>query len=232
MDPDRCFGVGWRAFDPSNPERRVLGFAVIALAFVTGGATLVVAVALRRFWLAALPRSVCPTCGEATASVSHPLLALTERWLRRRWCAACGWEGWGRNGPVLWRHRGPISHESGFRWGPHRLASDFGFRWAAQPVTTTQSDAPAHPSGFRWGGVDQEPALTSAHPSGFRWGARDEEPAVTSPHPSGFRWAAIDAATDAEPAIAAAHPSGFRWGTMERQQRRPSRPVAPFRWKV
>jgi hypothetical protein len=74
---------------------------VIVQVFVTGAATLVVAVGVYLRWLAALPRTVCPSCGESTTAVSHPFRAYLDRWVRRRWCPACGWEGWGRNGPVL-----------------------------------------------------------------------------------------------------------------------------------
>ena len=149
---------------------------MIALAFLVGAATLVVVVGLYLRWLATLPRTVCPSCGEATTSVSHPFWVGAERWVRRRWCTACGWQGWGRNGPVLWPERGPVSHRSGFRWGPERLPVDFGFRFRPPLETGTITGPPAHPSGFRW--AVREPASGSvpsvgpAHPSGFRWSAR------------------------------------------------------------
>ena len=166
--------------------------SVIALTFLAGGTTLVVALVLQHLWQALPPRSVCPCCRAQTEAVSHALSAHTDRWVRRRWCSACGWEGWGRNGPVLWRRRGPVSHGSGFRWGPDRLEMDFGFRWAAHPAPEAEPftlvAAPAHPSGFRWAGRVEEPLLTAAHPSGFLW-ADDSRPDRRTPQAAGsFQW--------------------------------------------
>jgi hypothetical protein len=187
---------------------------VITQAFLAGGATLVALVVVRGLWLAALPRSVCPQCGQATAGVSHPLSARTDRWMRRRWCAACGWKGWGRNGPVYWRSRGPVSHTSGFRWGQERLEPDFGFRWAGPP-----EGPPA-------------PPLDPAHPSGFRWADDAEDTATacaqTAGHPSGFRWAGEPAGTAA--AAAGPEPAGFQWRG-PRPTRSSGQPAIPFRWK-
>jgi len=183
---------------------------VIAEAFVAGGATLVVAVVLFQLWLKTPPRSVCPCCGEPTATVTHPLLALAARWVRLRWCAACGWQGWGRNGPVLSRRRGPVSDGSGFRWGPERLATDFGFRWAGHAETAGPA-APAHPSGFRWASALDTPetgcAETAPRRSAFRFRAPADELVATAAHPSGFRWAGSAGASDpsAQPVPA------FRW---------------------
>lgn len=183
---------------------------MIVLPFLTGGSALVAAVLLRRLWLATLPRSVCPECGEPTASLTHPLSSRTDRWIRRRWCADCGWTGWGRNGPVLWPKDGPIAHDSGFRWGEERLQPDFGFRWAAAPAAPGPRVAPtprdAHPSGFRWAGTLPETLTAAAdadHPSGFRFRPADEEEADTAggDHPSGFRWGAAPVRSSAD----------FRW---------------------
>jgi hypothetical protein len=186
-------------------------------AFLAGGATVLAVFVLHRLWLGALPRTVCPDCGEATVGVSHPLSARLDRWVRRRWCSACGWAGWGRNGPVLWPKHGPVSHDSGFRWGADRLSRNHGFRWAG-PVPAPKPAAPrqpAHPSGFHWGGeevgtvtdtvCEQAPAL----PSGFRFRALEPQPPAPSPakaHRSGFRW------SDGEPTSRAPGASAnFRW---------------------
>jgi hypothetical protein len=180
---------------------------VIAQAFVAGAATLVVVVALYRRWLAALPRTVCPSCGEATTGVSHPLWAHLEKWVRRRWCAACGWEGWGRNGPMLSPGR-LISHQSGFRWGPERLEADFGFRFRASLDAVVDPAATrAHPSGFRWAGTSEmvtDATGPAAHPAGFRFRSTAEDPGLGTAHPSGFRWAG---ARDRVPGA----PPSFRW---------------------
>lgn len=169
---------------------------MLALAFLAGSSTLLAAFLAYRLWLAALPRSVCPECGDATLGVSHALSARTDRWVRRRWCPGCGWAGWGRNGPVHWRDMDPISHESGFRWGPERIRPDFGFEWNRLQSSDAGPPTPAHPSGFRWGvdpsGVADGDMTTStstpAHPSGFRF--RDISPAAAPHRSTPFRWKA------------------------------------------
>lgn len=40
----------------------------------------------------------CPRCASETVSIRFPLLRPLQRWLTRRWCAACGWEGIARCG--------------------------------------------------------------------------------------------------------------------------------------
>jgi hypothetical protein len=165
---------------------------MITEALLAGGATLVVAVGLYQRWLSTLPRSVCPCCGEQTTAVSHPLWAHAERWVRRRWCTACGWKGWGRNGPMLWPGKEPVSHRSGFRWGPERLESDFGFRWADRPDADAPPASPAHPSGFRWASLPGAPTTDAgpvAHPAGFRFRQGADAASEDAAHPSGFRWA-------------------------------------------
>ena len=149
-----------------------------------GTATLVVAIIASRIWLRALPRTVCPACRAPTVPVRHPLSAPAARWLVRRWCAGCRWEGWGRNGPLHWERQGPLSHRSG-RWGPDRLEADFGFRWGHGAVLEP-ADAAAHPSGFRWRrATADEVEAAAAHPSGFRWGDR---PAGAGHGAAAFRW--------------------------------------------
>ena len=123
---------------------------MLIVAVLAGGATVVLAVVVYGAWLQALPRSVCPRCGEATLPVSSPATSLVRRWVLRRWCGACSWSGWGRNGPVHWRERGPVADGSGFRWGEDRVGADLG---------------------FRWGEPDRQEALPGSHPSGFRWRA-------------------------------------------------------------
>jgi hypothetical protein len=198
---------------------------VIAQAFVAGGATLVVALVLFQLWVKTPPRSVCPCCGEPTAAVTHPLLALAARWVRLRWCVACGWRGWGRNGPVLSRSRGPVSDGSGFRWGPERLAMDFGFRWAERPMATggiengTSASVPAHPSGFRWASATDATDTLSA----FRFRAPTEDDGAPAAHPSGFRWAE---APSERPVALAAATGRRRWSSRARAPGAQS-----FRWK-
>ena len=210
---------------------------MIAQAFLAGGATLVAAFVLYRLWLGALPRTVCPDCGQPTAGVSHPIADHVERWMRRRWCAACGWTGWGRNGPVHWAKKGPVSHTSGFRWGQNRLERDFGFHWGGAPTTAERRRAPrpAHPSGFHWAGGELETTTASAqapaHPSGFRFRDQPEsEGAALRAHPSGFRWGqdALDAARAEAPAGRPDRP--FRWADGEPTRGAPGRTSA-FRWK-
>lgn len=164
-----------------SPER----IPVIVLPFLAGGAALLAAVMLRSLWLAALPRTICPACREATSSVRYGPAALAP-WIRRRWCTACGWSGWGRNGPVHRPDR-PLAHDSGFHWGDDRMEPDFGFRWAEREPGGDESRP--HPSGFRWATEDGATATAGAgadHPSGFRFRAGQEEEA--QPETPGFRW--------------------------------------------
>ena len=173
----------------SPPAYPPAGPSVIALSFVAGGATLVVSLLCFRLWLGALPRSVCPSCGQATVSVTHALSAVTDAWIRRRWCAGCNWAGWGRHGPVLWRRNGPVAYVSGFRWGEDHLPADFGFRWAERAAA--ERVTPAHPSGFQWAdrpGATPTGTENTAHRSGFRFQGSHCEVATTEDHPSGFRW--------------------------------------------
>ena len=210
---------------------------MIAQLLVAGGATLVVALALFQLWLKTPPRSVCPRCGDPTTAVTHALLATVERWVRLRWCSACGWRGWGRNGPVLSRRLGPVSDGSGFRWGPERLPMDFGFRWAEQPAASAaigdppaeSPSQPAHPSGFRWACASDASETACVEATSelavFRFRAPTGEVAAAA-HPSGFRWGATSgpSALD-EPGEPPrwSHRSGptFRWA---------GSPGAEFRW--
>jgi len=122
---------------------------MMMLPFLLGGATLVLAILVYGAWLGSLPRSVCPQCGEATVPISSPLTSALDRWVRRRWCSACAWTGWGRNGPMLSRERGPVADGSGFRWGEERLGADLGFVWGEEERARRAAN---HPSGFRWRG--------------------------------------------------------------------------------
>ena len=73
------------------------------------------------------------------------------RYVSRRWCSACAWEGVGRSGPELQPGR-PISHESGFRFGEDVLGPNLGFEWGGQPEEPLPRPRglPNHPSGFRF----------------------------------------------------------------------------------
>jgi hypothetical protein len=133
---------------------------MMMLPFLLGGATLVLAILVYGAWLGSLPKSVCPQCGEATVPISSRLTSALDRWVRRRWCSACAWTGWGRNGPMLSRERGPVADGSGFRWGEDRLPVDLGFVWRADERARRAAN---HPSGFRWRGTDpDQPARARA----------------------------------------------------------------------
>jgi hypothetical protein len=63
----------------------------------------------------------CPMCGRRAFPLAHRTLArLLGRFVQRRWCPACGWEGLRRR-----RHRVPVSGE---------VDRASGFRWAAPPA--------------------------------------------------------------------------------------------------
>lgn len=157
------------------------------LPLVAGLATLGAAAGLSAFWTRRLPRSVCPSCGGGTEGVTLGSFARPlERLVRRRWCPACGWSGFGRRGPVLWARKGPVAHDSGFRWSGRPGAPAAGFRWA-EPGEEAASERPAQLSGFRWGEEGSTPAVIQARGPegevrrlvrlrhaertvGFRWG--------------------------------------------------------------
>jgi hypothetical protein len=122
--------------------------ALVAVTFVS---------AVRR----APTRIHCPDCGGDTQPVRLPA------WMTRaapemllRWCAACGWEGLGREG-AEWVPGRRIAHRSGFFWGEERMPPDFGFRFA---------DA-------------RHPVPCGVRPSGFA-GAEDRG----LPAPGSFHW--------------------------------------------
>ena len=165
------------------------------------------AAALRR----APTHTRCPACGEATVAVQP------EAWLLNRmpdvllrWCQACSWEGWGRNG-AEWIPGHPAAHDSGFYWGEERFPEDFGFRFAGRRPNATPSAPPRHPSGFRFSAPP--PARQTAHPSGFTFGTGENGGSTGAGEPAGFRWAPLPS------------PSGKRSG------RRQARPPAAFAWK-
>lgn len=136
-------------------------------------------------WRTAPTRARCPRCGQATAAVKPPLwFSRAAPGFKLRWCAACSWQGMGREGPELTPGR-PVAHDSGFRWGSDRFPPDFGFRFAeslpggAHAGEETPSPAPDHPSGFRFAGT-----RTAA----FQWGRR--------PGSSDFAWRAPERRRD------------------------------------
>lgn len=163
----------------------LIGIAALATVVVSG-------IAYHR----APTRITCPTCAGATSSVRPPGVLGRTPGVTWRWCAACGWQGVGRNGPD-WRPGRKVAHDSGFHWGRERLPEDFGFRWRPRP----EGDAPApaepphHPSGFRFGSSS---SATSGHgkdapgdagaqpPSRGRW-SRPVRPDTEGPE-DGFRW--------------------------------------------
>lgn len=175
------------------------------LALATGLLALAATVLAGLAYRHAPTRTSCPECGRRTATVRVPRLLQRAR-AARRWCAECGWEGLGRDGPE-WRPGEPLAHDSGFFWGQERLPEDFGFQWA-RSMSEASAAPPHHPSGFRFGGPggDSAPAVPEVASSA---------PDVERVHPSGFRWA------DDGP-----NGPGFRWG-----QAAPKPDDPPFRWR-
>lgn len=132
-----------------------------------------VAVACAAFtvaWLKRLPTlQLCPTCAHRTQAVLLPgLMRPLQRWISRRWCPDCEWEGIGRKGPEFIPGH-PLAHDSGFHWGADIVGENAGFHWAQlePPAPLDQSaDSPAHRSGFRFGGAPSEPR---PHSPSFDW---------------------------------------------------------------
>ena len=129
-------------------------------------------------WLKRLPTlHMCPTCAHRTQAVLLPgLLRPLQRWISRRWCPDCEWEGVGRKGPEFIPGR-PLAHDSGFHWGADVMGENAGFHWAQlePPAPLDPSaDPPAHRSGFRFGGAPSRPG---SEPSAFNWSS----PGPTAP---------------------------------------------------
>lgn len=104
----------------------------------------------------------CPDCGHDTDPVRLPsFVARAMPGILVRWCAACGWEGIGRDG-AEWVPGRRVAHRSGFFWGEDRFPPDFGFRFA--DAGRSPSRGP-RPSGFAAAGVGGHPP----RPQGFRW---------------------------------------------------------------
>jgi hypothetical protein len=168
------------------------------------------AAALRR----APTRTRCPECGKATLPVQP------EAWLlkripdvRLRWCRACNWQGWGRNG-AEWVPGHPAAHDSGFHWGDDRFPEDFGFRFARQPEQEAPAAPPDHPSGFRFSAPPEKPG--KAHPSGFAWsGSGPTDDGADAP--AGFQWGPTGSEGGAR----------FAWGQREGRKG----PPPGFNWK-
>ena len=169
----------------------------------SGLITLVLSLGAAAFWLALLPRSVCPSCGGATQAVTLGRLGRPlERLVRRRWCPSCRWTGFGRNGPVLWERKGPVAHDSGFRWGATDLPPDMGFRWGSAEEEEEGRD-PA-PSGART--LPATPPPPPSHPSGFRWARNGSAPEMIQARGPGGQVRRLVPLRHAERTV------GFRWG--------------------
>ena len=183
---------------PPPPSARMLTALVIGILCATT-VTVIVAVYSR-----APTRVLCPECEGPTQVVLMPPVLRKNRFVHKRWCPGCSWEGLGRNGPE-WVQGRRVAHRSGFHWGRARFRSDFGFQFRRQPASSTLP--PHHPSGFRF---NEEITVSDAdHPSGFHFATREAEPAG---RPS-FRWARSAEAEDfsfgkTEPRD---HPGGFTW---------------------
>lgn len=210
-------------FPGEAPLRRTMT-STLLIGIIAAFVATTLAAALRR----APTRARCPQCGEATVSV-QPEAWLLKRMpdLRMRWCQACSWQGWGRNG-VEWIPGHPAAHDSGFHWGDERFPEDWGFRFARQEPAETAAEPPHHPSGFRFSAPPRT-GPAAAHPSGFSWadgqGNSQETSANGRPgpgrpgEPPGFRWAA------SPPSEGRAR---FEWGRRVGQQ---GPPPKGFSWK-
>ena len=85
----------------------------LLVAFAALGAT------LAAVWLRRLPTfHVCPTCLHSTQPIQLALvLRPFRRYVMRRWCPNCAWEGTGRRAPYYVPGARRVAHRSGFRWG-------------------------------------------------------------------------------------------------------------------
>ncbi len=173
--------------------------------------------ALAAAWLKRLPTlRFCPTCTHHTQAVLLQRgLKPLERWLSRRWCPDCEWEGLGRKGPEFVVGR-KVAHDSGFHWGADRLGANSGFNWSKREQPEPMAAPPDHRSGFRFAAPREPPAVKPlAHPSGFNWsgGLPDQPASPSAPEP-----------TQASPA----HPARFSSGTGQRERGGPK----GFQWGV
>ena len=137
----------------------------------------------------------CPECGERTQSIVPPAwLKPTRRWVGRRWCTTCNWQGLGRIGADLVPGR-RIAHDSGFHWSGVDIGPDVGFQWKASREPEAEREPPDHPSGFRY--AEELPSAPSDDPTGFRWSRREDDPSTTEQRvtddPSGFVWSRLRA---------------------------------------
>jgi hypothetical protein len=120
---------------------------------------------------------MCTRCGGPTDPLRPGfLLRLASRWLHRRWCPRCGWEGVNRNGPDVAPFELPVEHDSGFRWRRPDGSEVPVFTWRPEG-STARTD---RPSGFRWVAGDT-PEERPGEPSDFQW--RPVSRATSS-----FRW--------------------------------------------
>jgi len=174
---------------------------MLALTALVGLLSVLLVAAVRVGYLAISSGRMCPQCGGGTNSVEFGRIAsLFARWIQKRWCSRCGWEGIGRNGPDVAPYESPVDHDSGFRWRRRQNRAVPVFWWGDR----SREDAAAgraHPSGFHWG--DAEELMEDPdHPSGFRfrgeedadgpvfeWGDREADGPLQKPEgPRGFQW--------------------------------------------
>ena len=168
--------------------------------------------ALAAAWFKRLPTlQFCPTCTHHTQAVLlQRWLKPLERWLSRRWCPDCEWEGLGRKGPEFVVGQ-KVAHDSGFHWGADLVGANSGFNWAKQEQLEPMAAPPDDRSGFRFAALPEPPAIK---PPDFNWsGGLPDQPAPPSaPEPA-----------QASPA----HPAGFSWGTDQHEGGGPK----GFQWK-
>jgi hypothetical protein len=96
-------------------QQAMLSMIVLEAALILLAA---LAAALAAGWLKRLPTfHVCPTCLHSTQPVQLALaLRPLRRYVTRRWCPNCAWEGTGRKAPYYLPGTARRAHRSGFRW--------------------------------------------------------------------------------------------------------------------
>jgi len=173
---------------------------MLVLVTLVGLLSVLLVAAVRVGYLAIPSGRMCPQCGGGTSSVTFDYLAsLLERWLQKRWCSRCGWEGIGRNGPDVAAFENPVDHDSGFRWS-RRQSRRVPVFWWGDPTSSEMSQDAVHRSGFHWG--DEDEPVEPDHPSGFtfrdeadcegpvfEWGDEGAAGPMKKPKgPRGFQW--------------------------------------------
>jgi len=155
--------------------------------------------AVRLAYLAVPSGRMCPRCGGGTSAVEFEGIGRRlERWIQRRWCSRCGWEGAGRRGPDVAPFENPVDHESGFRWRRRRNRAVPVFWWGDDSTDEIAREDVEPPSGTHR--AEEEDRSDPDHRSGFHfrdpeetegpvfeWGGERKE-SHRMPRSRGFRW--------------------------------------------